>query len=188
MKRVLFLIVILVVIFSVSLSGTESRKKMFIEFQGNMMFPSDSNFKNIYGSSAIYIRGKSGYKIFGDVYLFFGCGLLNKTGTTPVLKVDATTKQKICIIGAGYEGTFSGKFGYRLEAGGANFSYKEEALNETANGNKIGIMLNGSLVYDFSKTFFATFSLGYFGTSDTIEGVNIKLGGLHTSIGAGVRL
>lgn len=179
-------------IFSLMLSplifGTESSKKMFIEFQGNFMFPSDSGFKDIYGSSAFYIRGKSGYKIFDDFYLFFGCGIISKTGKTPALNLDAKAKQKICIFGAGYEGTISKKTSYRLEVGGANFSYDEEVLDETVSGSKLGFSINGSMVYDFSNTFFTTISLGFIGASDTIENISIKLGGIHTAIGFGIRI
>lgn len=188
MKRLLVLFLIIAILLPGILSGTESGKKMFVEFQGNMVFPSDGNFKDIYGTSAIYIRGKSGYKIIGDLYLFFGCGVLNITGETPILKEEAKAKQKICIFGAGYEGSISKKISYRLEGGGSNFSYTEEALDEKVTGSKLGIMVNGSIVFDFSDRFYADFSVGYIGASDSVEGVGIKLGGIHTALGIGIRI
>jgi len=187
-KRTIILILVLTMVISTSVFATDSNKKMFVELQGNSMFPSDGNFKTIYGSSALYIRGKAGYKFIKDFYLFFGCGLLHKTGKTPLLKAEATSDQKICIFGAGYEGTVSGKLGYRLEAGGSNFSYKEEALDKSVSSSKLGIMLNGSIVYDFNSTIFTALSLGYFGASDTINNVDIKLGGLNIAFGFGIRI
>lgn len=184
-------ILILVVLFitaSVLPGASGGGKKMFVEIQGAFMLPSDGDFKDIYGSTVIYPRGKAGYKFGDHFYAFFGCGFFSITGETPVLKEESKSKQKICQIGCGYEGDISEQLQFRLEAGGANFSYDEEAFGETVDGSKFGIYLGGSLVYNISNTFFATFNLGYMGASDEVGGIDIKLGGVHTGIGIGFRL
>ena len=182
------LLLILLVTFAIVLNASGDGKKMFFELQGALMLPSDADFKDIYGSSVIYPRVKAAYKFGDHIYAFFGCGPFNITGETPVLKEKSKSKQKICQIGAGYEGDISDKMQFRLEAGGANFTYEEEAFGESIDGSKFGIYLGGSMVYNFSKSFFATFNLGFMSASDKIEGVNIKLGGVHTGIGIGVRI
>ncbi len=185
-KRGIFCILIIIV-FSLTLTAGNG-KKIFIEVQGAVMLPSDGYFKDIYSSNVIYPRVKTAYKFSEHFYAFFGCGLFNITGETPVLKEESKSKQKICQIAVGYEGDLSDKFQYRVEAGGANFDYKEEAFGESVDGTKFGIYLGGSIVYNFSNTFFATFNLGYMGASDKIEDMNIKLGGIHTGIGIGLRI
>jgi len=184
-------ILILAVIFitaSLLPPASGSGKKMFVEIQGAVMLPSDGDFKEIYGSTVIYPRGKAGYKFGDHFYAFFGCGVFTVNGETPILREESQSKQRICQIACGYEGNISDQLQFRLEAGGANFNYKEEAFGETVEGSKIGIYLGGSLVYNLSDTFFATFNLGYMGASDEVEGMDINLGGIHTGIGFGFRL
>ena len=182
------LLLSLLVMFAIALSASGDGKKMFLEVQGAVMLPSDGDFKDIYGSSVIYPRVKAAYKFGDHIYAFFGCGLLNITGETPVLKEESKSKQKICQIAAGYEGDISDKMQFRLEAGGVNFIYEEEAFGESVDGSKLGIYLGGSIVYNLSKSFFVTFNLGYLGASDEIGEVRIKLGGVHTGIGIGFRI
>lgn len=173
---------------AIVLNASGDGKKMFFEIQGAVMLPTDGDFKEIYSSSVIYPRVKAAYKFGEHIYAFFGCGLFTITGETPVLKEESSSKQKICQIAAGYEGDISDKLQFRLEAGGANFTYEEEAFGESVDGSRFGIYLGGSMVYNFSKSFFATLNLGFMGASDKIEGIDIKLGGVHTGIGIGVRL
>lgn len=188
MRKKGIILLVSVLMFAMVVNAETNDKKIFIEIQGMIMLPSDGGFKDIYGSSVIYPRGKAAYKFGDHLYAFFGCGLFNVTGETPVLKEESKSKQRICLFAAGYEGDLSDKMQFRIEAGGANLDYKEEAFGEIVEGAKIGIFLGGSFVYNFSDTFFATFNLGYIGASDKVEGVNIKLGGIHTGIGIGVRI
>ena len=188
MKNRVIILLSVVLMFTIVLNAGESEKKLFFEIQGAVMLPSDGDFKDIYGSSVIYPRVKAAYKFGDHFYGFFGCGLFNITGETLVLKEESKSKQKICLIAAGYEGDISDKLQFRVEAGGANFDYKEEAFGEIVENTKFGIYLGSSIVYNFSDTFFATLNLGYMGASDKINDVNIKLGGIHTGFGIGFRI
>lgn len=188
MKKSGILLIGLFLMFAIVLNAGTGGKKLFFEVQGMVMLPADGGFKDIYGSSVIYPRVKAAYKFGEHFYAFFGCGIFNITGETPVLKEESKSKQKLCQIGAGYEGDLSDKIQFRVEAGGVNFDYSEEAFGEVVDGTKFGVFVGGSFVYNFSDTVFATFNLGYMGASDKIEGVDIKLGGIHTGIGIGVRI
>jgi len=187
MRKKVILYTIIVLLFSVILNARNG-KKMFIEAQGMVVFPSDSRFKDIYGSTIIYPRFKAAYKFGNHFYAFFGCGVLKKSGETLVLKSKADSKQKICQIALGYEGDISKKMQFRLEIGGTNFNYSETAFNKTVEGAKLGVSLGGSVVYNFSNSFFSTFNIGYMGASDKVNDKNIKLGGIHTGIGIGIRI
>ncbi len=187
MRKKVILYTIIVLLFSVILNARNG-KKMFIEAQGMVMIPSDSKFKNIYGSTIIYPRFKAAYKFGNHFYVFFGCGILKVSGKTPTLKAKADSKHKICQIALGYEGDISKKIQFRLELGGANLNYSETAFGKTVDGSKIGLSVGGSIVYNFSNSFFTTFNIGYMGASDKVNDKNIKLGGIHTGIGIGVRI
>ncbi len=188
MTRRGILLLSLIIISAIALNASGDGKKIFLEVQGAIMLPSDGNFKDIYGSTVVYPRVKAAYKFGEHIYAFFGCGPFNITGETPILKEESNSKQKICLISAGYEGDISESLQFRFEAGGANFTYEEKAFGESVDGSKLGLYLGSSIVYNFSNSFFVSFNFGYMGASDKIEGVSIKLGGIHTGIGIGFRI
>lgn len=184
MKKVLTL----TLVFALSFMFVNGENKVFIEANGNFLFPSDSGYKDVYGSSLFYPGFEAGFKIVNNIYIFAGFELLSAEGITPVLEEDAKSTQTILSAGVGYEGDLSDKLGYRVELGGSSFSYKEEAFDEEVTGSKIGFLLKTGLTYDLSDSFYLGIFLGYNSASDSVNGVDIKLGGFKASIGAGVRL
>jgi len=187
MKKALTLLIVLSLLF-LFVNGEESgAKKLFVEANGNFLFPSDSVYKDVYGSSVFYPGFEAGYKIVNNIYIFAGFEMLSVDGTTPVLEESAKSTQNIFSVGVGYAGDLSDKFGYRVELGGSSFSYKEEAFGEEVTGSKFGFLLKGGLSYDLSDSFYAAFFLGYSAASDNVDGTDIKLGGFKTSLGVGVK-
>lgn len=189
MKKIMITFLMLMVLISQFMAGSEQneKNKFFFSIKGNFLSPSDNSYKDIYSSFVVYPGINAGFKVLKKIYIFFGYDYLKKKGKTPVLLEDAESTQNIFSLGAVYEGRLSNKFSYRVEAGGVSFSYKEEALGESASGSKIGIILNGGFVYNFGKKLFLSFLTGFTSASDKLEGINIKLGGFGSSIGIGLR-
>lgn len=187
MKKIITLIFITYLSFMFVNGEDLGNKKFFIEVNGNFLFPGDSGYKDVYGSSLFYPGFEAGFKVVKDIYIFAGYGMIKDTGTTPVLGEEAKSSQNMISFGVGYSGEFSDKFGYRIGIGGVSFSYKEEALGEEVSGSKIGFLLKGGVFYNLGETFFISTSLGYSFASDTVNGVDIKLGGLQVLIGLGAR-
>lgn len=181
------LIFILIVSFTLSLAGADGGK-IFLTVEGNFLSPADGNYKDIYGSSVIYPGFKIGYKIIKDFYLMAGYEGFSKNGNTPVLDETAKSTQSIISFGIGYWGKLSENAGYRIELGGASFSYKEEAFGETADGSAVGFFLNGGVTQHLGKKFFFSLLLGYSTGSDDVNGVDIKPGGFRASLGIGIKL
>jgi hypothetical protein len=188
MRKILILLVF-VMILSVSGFGQEAEKpaKFFGQLSGSFLFPADGNYKDVYGSSVFYPGIKFGYSLTKSIYLWLGYDYVSKSGTTPELEEEAQSTQHYIGLGAGYQGDFSEKFGYRVQAGVLYISYKEKALGDTVTDSAIGFELEGNLVYYFSERFYGLFVLGYAYGSDDVEDVSIKLGGLKTGIGLGIR-
>ncbi len=154
---------------------------------GNLLSPADGDYKDIYGSTVIYPGIEIGFMAFNKIYLLAGYEKISNDGKTPILDEIANSTQNITYFGFGYRSSFSDKFGYLAELGGISFSYKEEAMGEVVEGSRIGFFLNGGINYDLDERFFISFLLGYSSASDNIEGIDIKFGGMKTTIGIGVR-
>jgi hypothetical protein len=188
MKKILTIVLVILFSFTFAIGNGTGDKKFFLSIKGNIISPSDSAYKDIYGSNVIYPGAEIGFKVFKDIYLLAGYEKFSKEGNTLVLDEIAKSTQNITFFGIGYWGSFSENFGYRAELGGISFSYKEEALEEVVKGSKMGFFINGGFVYNFGERFFTSLLLGYSSASDNIEGVDIKLGGFKSSIGVGIKL
>lgn len=151
--------------------------KCMAQVNGRFLFPSDGNYKDVYGSSVFYFGVRAGYRMAGNIYLWLGYDYVKKTGTTRVLEEEARSTQHFIGLGAGYRGDFSEKFGYRLQAVILFISYKEEALGETVSDSALGFDLEWNLVYYLIKRIYGLLALGYAYGSDDVDGVGIELGG-----------
>lgn len=169
-------------------AGDMKDSRFTVQLNGGFLFPADGNYKDVYGGSVFYPGIRGGYRISGSIDLWLGYDYLNKNGTTPVLEEEAKSTQHLIALGVGYQGNFSEKAGYRLQAGVVYFSYKEEALDETVSDSAVGFRLDGELIVNLGKRLFAGVSAGYRYGSDTVEGAEIKLGGFVTGILVGIKL
>jgi hypothetical protein len=186
MKKTLIIIISLMLAGSLVMGAEETSKKFRIQLEGTLLMPADGNYKDVYGSTVFYPGIEAGFSLSDNFFLWFGFGYLSKSGTTPVLEEEASSTQNILGLGGGYQGDFSEKLGFRVQAGILYISYKEEALGEEVSDSAIGFGLEGSLVMNFSDTIFGLVFLGYDYASDDVEGVNIKLGGFKIGLGLGI--
>jgi long-subunit fatty acid transport protein len=134
---------------------------------------------------------KLNYKIFDNISVWAGFGLMSASGETPGLGEKAKSNQNIISFGVGYSGDFTPKLGYKVEAGAAYFSYKEEALELKVTGSAFGFSVDAGIVFNITDAFFAEVLAGFISANDTVivegEGVDIKLGGLKAGVGIGIR-
>jgi len=158
-----------------------------LRFTGNYLVPADSGYKDIYGKSMFYPEFKAGYAFSSNFYLWAGYGFLNRTGETPVLKLEAKSSQSFISLGLGYLGAFSDAFGYFAELGLANASYKEEAMGVEESGSVLGFRADLGLTYAVASPLFISLEAGYISTSKKVNSVTIKPGGLKLGLGLGLR-
>ena len=183
MRKIMFVSLMILVLCVCGLSG----EKFMVSVVGNYLHPSDSGYKDIYGSSVYYPELKAGYKVYKGFFIWAGYGFFSKEGTTTELKQEARSTQHFLSFGIGYDGKISKRFGYKAELGLLNASYKEEAFGEKETGNSIGFGVETGILYEISSSFFIKISVGYLSASDKVEDVEIKLGGFKTGIGVEVR-
>jgi hypothetical protein len=164
-----------------------SGEKFMVSVAGNYLNPSDSGYKDVYGSSVLLPEIKAGYKLYKGFYIWAGYGFFSKEGTTTELKQEAKSTQHFLSFGIGYDGKISKKFGYKAELGLLNASYKEEAFGEKVTDNSIGFGIETGILYRIWSGIFIKISAGYLSASDTVEDVKIKLGGFKAGIGLEAR-
>lgn len=166
---------------------TFAQQKFLLSVYGNYMISSDTNFKDIYGSGNLLPEVKAGFKVTGNLYFWAGYGFLSVAGTIPEIEEDAEAKQQFLSLGIGYTGRLNRLLGYTADIGLAGISYKENALGEEASGNTLGFRLDGGLQIFITEGICAEISAGYIYGSDTVNEIDIKLGGFKGSIGLGFR-
>ena len=183
MKKTLTILFILIVSAGWAVAGNNFQ----VRFIGNYLAPADSGYKDIYGKSMFYPEFNAGYSFSSNFYIWVGYGFLNRTGETPVLKLEAKSSQSFLSLGLGYGGSFSDALGWFAELGLVNASYKETAMNVTESGSVLGFRADTGLTYAVSGPLFACLELGYISTSNKVNSVTIKPGGLKLGLGLGAK-
>lgn len=188
MKKLFIPVIIIIFVFSSMLdSKVEEKKRFFLGVKAGLFISSDSDYKEIYGSSIFHPAFEFGYKALKDFFILFGFDCIRKTGTTPVLKEEAKSAQKVFSAGAGFIKALNEKFDIRIQAGGTLFSYNEEALGEEVSGSAFGFFIDGGLRYNMGEKFYTSFLLGFNSASDTANDIKLKLGGFKLALVLGVK-
>jgi len=195
MKKVIS--ILLMMIFLIFLAGVDcfagegsegdTGGRLMVVLSGNFLSPADDGFRTIYSKGVVYPGLKAGYRISRGIYLWAGYGFFSLKSETPVLKLDTKSTQHFLSAGLGVMFHISPKLDYTGELGIFSGSYREESMGEVLKGSAPGLVLNNGLLIYLNRTFYVELSLGYLTASDTLEDVKIKLGGLRTGLGLGVR-
>ncbi len=164
-----------------------SQSKFMVSVVGNYLNPSDSGYKDVYGSSVFYPEVKAGYSLYKGFFIWAGYGFFSKQGTTTALEQEAKSTQHHFSFGIGYDGTVSQRLGYKAELGLFHANYREEALGEEVTGSSLGFGFETGILYRVWSSLFIKISAGYLNATDMMEEVEIKLGGLKAGIGLEAR-
>jgi len=183
MKKTFSLLVMLIFISGALQAG----QKFSASITGNILFPGDSGYRDVYGKSGFLPELKVGYSLSENIYLWAGYGYLGKKGETPVLKLEAKSTQHFLSLGAGYGGKLTAQLGYEAELGLMIVAYKEEAMETSASGTAFGFRVDAGLTYALAGPVFAAAEVGYLFASDKIEGETIKPGGFKAGLGLGAK-
>ncbi len=182
-KSISIIFMILVVAGSVYGSGN-----VFTGINFGVLFPSDSNYKEIYGNSAFFPELEIGLQIYKGIMIIGEYGSFTKTGKTiGELKLDIKSSQSLMSIGVAHRVYSIKRLIIIAKSGIAFINYKEEAMGESISGNKTGFMLGGDLVFNVSDKLYTKGAIKYRSAKDTINRMEIKLGGLSIGIGVGIK-
>ncbi len=168
-------------------AAQEQASKFSLVVTGNILLPSDSGYKDTYGSARFYPELRLAYALGKGFFLYAGYGLLSASGTTPGLGADATSTQHFLSLGGGYGGPLGEKLSYKVGLGLFLDSYKEEALDMEITGSAIGFRADAGLCYALSPKISAQVGIGFLSGSDDVDGLSIKLGGFRLGAGVGYK-
>jgi hypothetical protein len=183
MKKIISLALFLVLLAGIS----PAQDKFSLAISGNALWPSDGNFKTVYGKTFFQPEVRLTYALSEEFFLYGGYGFLSASGLTPIFQSDAQSTQHFFSIGGGYGASLGENLGFQIGAGIFLASYKETVADVSVTGSAIGFRADAALRYNISSKFFALAGLGYMTASDDVDGVSIKLGGLRAGLGFGCR-
>lgn len=185
--RTIFCCLSIILIFLLT-SPLLPKQKWFINFNYNQWLPLDSNFKEIYGTNIHYPELKWGVSIYGDYYFWIGYGYFKRKGVTKPLLMEPTQINQTCVsFGLGFTEELINRFGYKIEFGFTNFILKEETFDIEVKHSKIGVRVEGGLVYRLINNIIIEFNVGYMRALKTIDLNNLKFGCLKFGISLGKR-
>lgn len=177
---------ILIIVTTSLFSFAETGDNLILTGSVNVLFPADPNYADIYGDRILLPEFTAYVKITGDWFGWAGYGLLNAEGATPVFGGDAKSSQNFIFLGAAYRMGISEDLKALLRLGIGSISYKEEALDSIIKDSTLGFYADCSLFCDITEYFSVFVSAGYIGGSDTVNDIDIKLGGFKAGGGLAV--
>jgi hypothetical protein len=164
-----------------------SADRLMVSAGINYLQAADSGYREIYGQSLFYPEARVDVRLVSALYVTGGFGFLTKKGETPDLHLPAKSTQRFFTGGLAYLLPVTGSVKVKLEAGVAGIGFKEQAMDLTVTGTKLGY--HGELgLLVLGEVAFTGFNIGYISATGTVEGVKIKLGGARASLCVGFRI
>jgi len=151
----------------------------------------DSNYKDIYGSGSIFPELKAGLRIFSGLQVTGGFGYFKETGTIADLEAEAAATESLqTYYAAGLEYLFDVSWSWSFKVSGEYIwmDLEESAFDQVIEAKSNAFRVGAGLIYDIGHGFFLEFFGAYTSGDDTVNEIDIKLGGFQGGIGLGFRL
>lgn len=177
------MIISLIALLAASLPARDLSLALTVSYLGK----ADSGFKEVYGSGGVLPGLRFEAMVWKGVSLYGSYGFFSKKGATPVLGQEARTTQHFISAGAAWRRALGKKLEWSIYGGLLYVSYREEALGDRISGGAPGVEIGASLGCKVSERFFLYPFASYLAAGDTVEGVDVKLGGFQAGVGAGIR-
>ena len=182
----MILLAFLFVALGMACPGAAAPARKFMATAGvNVFQASSSDYRDIYGETAVMPEIKITYMVFKNFTLWGGFGLTSKNGFIEEVEEEAEIRQNFFSIGVGYAHNLSARLRLRGELGLAAITFKEEALGGIQKGSGLGWKLGADLDYFIGKKLFVFLAAAASAASDNVETGKIKLGGLQAGVGLG---
>ena len=113
------------VLLVVLLAGTSlAQEKFSLVVSGSALWPSDGNFKTIYGKTVFTPEVKLTFALSGEFFLYGSYGFLSASGQSLVFQSNAQSTQHFFSAGAGYGSSLGENLGFQIAAGLFLAAYK----------------------------------------------------------------
>jgi hypothetical protein len=180
-------VIIFICIFFGYLGIIYPKDTIIITFQGNYLSPADVNYKNTYGKTKWLPGIKLGIKMGKGFYLNASYKTLSSQVTVPVIEEKMKSRQDLFTLGLHKKMKTSSLLDFILEISVLHAKYQERIMTKEIKDSTWGAHGNMGFSFNISKSFFIEILAGYLYATDTIEENKIKLGGLISSLGIGIK-
>ncbi|MEI6613461.1 MAG: hypothetical protein WCL37_01060 [Chrysiogenales bacterium] len=188
--RKLLLVIVFFCFFSVLLFGKD---KFFVSAGAAVALPSDSRYREFYGSVQFSPELKAGYNFFESFYVWLGYSFFSASYNVPLLFTAAIAKQHFLALGAGWETRRGRRLQSDFFAALVLAGFKEQALGETVSDSVVGFELGTGLRYFIKKKVFIGVAFSYSEARAALAETEISLagrrllGGLRLTANLGIR-
>ena len=151
----------------------------------------DSTYKDLYGSGSIFPELKAGIRLFSGLQATGGFGYFKEKGTISGLEGElGETESLQTYYSAGLEYLFDVSWSWTMKVSGEYIwiDLEESAFNEIIKDSSNAFRVGVGFIYDIGHGFFIEIFGAYSSGDDTVNEIDIKLGGFQGGIGIGFRL
>lgn len=148
----------------------------------------DSTYKDIYGNSSFFPELKAGLRVFSGLQVTGGFGYFKEKGT--ISDLEAGTESLQTYYSAGLEYLFDVSWSWAFKVSGEYIwvDLEESAFDQIIKAKSNAYRVGAGLIYDIGHGFFLELFGAYTSGDDSVNGIEIKLGGFQGGIGLGFRL
>lgn len=151
----------------------------------------DSTYKDIYKSGTIFPELKAGIRIFSGLQATGGYGYFKQKGTIEGLEgedADAESLQNYLSAGLEYHFDISWSWAFKVSGEYIWVDIEESAFYNITKLSSNAVRVGAGFICDIGHGFILEFFGAYTSGDDTVNGIDIKLGGFQGGIGLGFRL
>lgn len=165
----------------------EKKWRFFADLSGNVLSHAEPRFADIYSGGVLELEVTAGCNIFTPVYIWTGYSIFSSSGQSAFFNEPAKWTQEQISLGVGCRVNLSMILDVRVEAGMIYVMYQEEAFSQQKKGNAPGFRFNTAGIYKLNSLLYGKLNVSYLWARDTVAGLGIKLGGIKTGLGIGMR-
>ncbi len=184
-KHIFNLLLVLLILFSISISLTGADKNLFFDLSLSAFSNSDEEFKKIYMDSMWVPEIGIGYLFSNNFYVRTNLSLISINGQTPKWLYDVKMKQKRLSLNGGYKHKLSKKISLSGEVGFVFLMYDEQItqLNYINKDNSPGFKTGIDCQYSVNSIFRLIINLDYSIINKSIDAGSKRFGGIKAGLG-----
>lgn len=185
-NRFLFLLIFMALLLPSSLSAANfSDDPLQLCLSGNVFFPSDSDYKDLYGKNAFLPEVSLAYAPWKALFLWTDLGIFSQDGV--ISELDEEIHISRLHLGFGLGTRLIRRHSLRLSAvaGLSVQHFREEAMDTENSDSALGIKLGLQLDTAIARRWFLRLGASFIAAQKTSGDLEMKLGGFQLGAGLG---
>jgi len=182
MKKILFVILAITVVFSASANATD----FLYEFKAHYFNPTEQRSKDIYGSGWAF-GGEFGLGVAESLFVYFSGSYYARTGELTYTREETKLKIIPLTLGAKYHFNLARGLDFYAGAGLTYNIFNEENPIGDVSKNGVGFVVNSGVLAFVSGGLFLDGYVNYSYCKIKPANVDVNIGGLEAGLGIGYK-